>query len=141
MELPTVKVLHEPHSSTLFKDDIRIKDDADVIYGDIRKSILSQCLTEEYEHIFVKDMGYAISGRYNDYVQGNFSRFKHTFLIRHPTPVAVSYQKALQKLRLPSYTKALGFQDLYSTYETVKKIYANPLVISAEDLLDNPRYN
>ena len=144
MELPTVKVLHEPHSSTLFEDDVRLRKDADSIFENKRKFILSQlqqCLTEDYEHIFVKDMGYAISGRYNNYVEGNFAHFKHTFLIRHPMSVAISMQKVLSKLDKACHTKALGFEELYSTYESVKNIDENPIVISAEDLLNSPRYN
>ena len=139
LELPGVKVVHEPLSSTLFEDDIRVKEDADSLFEDKRNLILQQCQGEEYEHIFVKDMGYAISGRYNEYVEGDFADFKHTFLIRHPMNVAFSLQRVLSKLGTSCHTKSLGFEDLYNTYETVKSIDANPVVISAEDLLKNPR--
>ena len=42
--------------------------------------------------------------------------------------------------RVPFFTDTLGFEELFSMYKMVKsKINLNPTVISAEDLLKNPR--
>ena len=76
-------------------------------------------------------------------LQGEFAHFKHTFLIRHPMSVALSFQKVMKahQTRVPFFTETLGFEVLDRAYEVVKSsIDENPIIISAEDLLSQPRW-
>ena len=133
-ELNTVKSLHEPHCLAYFREDgsIRDDDDTDSVFEGKRGYILSQARgSEDY---IVKELAYYISGS-----KGEFAQFKHTFLIRHPKAVAVSLHNVMKAhdQKVPFFTDT---KELYNTYEAVKLTDANPIVISAEDLLSKPRW-
>ena len=142
-ELEKVKVIHEPNCFAFFSEDGRLRND-EKMFTTKRKSILSQVqqsLSEGYECIFIKDLAYYISESFEQYTEGEFANFTHTFLIRDPVAVASSMQRMSKaEGRVPFFTDTLGFEELFSMYKMVKsKINLNPTVISAEDLLKNPR--
>ena len=73
-----------------FREDgsIRDDDDTDSVFEGKRGYILSQARgSEDYKHLFVKELAYYNSG---------FPQFKHTFLIRHPKAVAVSLHNVMK---------------------------------------------
>ena len=92
---------------------------------------------EGFDAVFIKDMAYYVEGRYDDYIQGQFTSFKHTFLIRHPRKSTISKYKVCQEGGLLfSYP---GIRQLYELYTVVQQIDPNPLVLDADDLLENPK--
>ena len=156
-ELEGVKVLYEPHQSafyygpdrlyqyTRYFEDGRARIDPAATYEDARKKIISlavECGNGDYQHLFIKDASFHITGKYSDYVLGSFAQFKHTFLIRNPLEVALSMHKAMMECKdgRPFDHREMGFEEVYDMYETVRStIDPNPLIIDAEDLFSHPR--
>ena len=143
-ELDTVRVLHEPHCLAFFcEDGIRLRDDADSVFEAKREYILSQmrhCPSEGYNYIFIKELAYFVSGRYEEYIQGEFATFEHSFLVRDPMSVALSLHRVSKAQgRMPFFTDTLGFRELYDMHQMAKKGNKKPVVISVEDVFSNPR--
>ena len=160
-ELDKVKVLHEPHQNAYYIGPDRLSRHAvnnedgqprfvpAATFEATRKrisSLVEERVNEENEHLFIKDISYYITGKYDEYVRGSFARFKHTFLIRHPLDVALSWYRAIGGYQmegdssLPFDIPEIGMEESYNMYETVKNaIDPDPLVIDAEDLFSHPR--
>ena len=154
-ELERVRVLHEPHQHayfygpdrvyqhTLYHEDGRARVEPTATFEATRKKIISlaeECGNGDYQHLFIKDLAYYITGKHGKYVQGCFAQFKHTFLIRHPLPVIESWHKVLVNCHWPYDHRDMDFEGVYNLYETVRStIDPNPLVIDAEDLFSHPR--
>ena len=147
-ELPSVKVIFEPSGGTFYGGPGKRTEESDPkknLTGDPRafndeyKVVYDRLLApyDGYEAVFIKDMAYFVEGRYDDYIQGQFANFKHTFLIRHPRKSTVSHYKACQNGDFPfSHT---GVRQTYELYKVVQQIDPNPLVLDADDLLENPK--
>ena len=152
-ELSCVDVLYEPHQGPYYYGPDKVcsgnpyRDDGtprvSSSFEATRKMILSlgnECLKEDNHHLFVKEMAYYLKGKYNDCIFGEFSGFKHTFLIRHPIAAGISWYRAVTATGEHYHNlQALGFADLYNMYEIVKSVDPNPLVIDAEDLFKYSR--
>ena len=158
-ELENVKVLHEPHRNafycgpdrlyqhTIFHEDGRPWIAPAATFEATRKKITSLVEGGEkdsYQHLFIKDISYYIAGKYDEYVRESFALFKHTFLIRHPLAVALSWYRAIGGYQThgdwPFDPRELGMEESYRMYETVRRtIDPNPLVIDAEDLFSHPQ--
>ena len=158
-ELDKVKVLHEPHQNAYYIGPDRLSrhaiNDADgrprfvpaATFEATRKkisSLVEECDNDDGQHVFIKDISYYITGKYDEYVRGSFALFKHTFLIRHPLDVALSWYRAIGGYQmegdLPFDLPEIGMEESYTMYETVKSaIDPDPLVIEAEDLFSHPR--
>ena len=156
-ELEKVKVLYEPHQNafyygpdrlyphTFYYEDGRPRVEPAATFEATRKKIISlgeECEKGDYQHLFIKDFPYYIAGRYSEYVQEGLAQFKHTFMIRHPLTVGLSWHRAI--LECPGgwtfEPQELGVKELYTMYETVRStIDPDPLVIDAEDLFSCPR--
>ena len=94
----------------------------------------------EKELYFVKDMGYALAGRYDSLPDG----YQHTFLMRHPARVFKSHALLMKKIGMPTMKsflpKGYAFKELYDLYEYVtKELKQKSVVIDAEDLKANPK--
>ena len=152
-ELEGVKVLFEPllapyhhaggpelglyHSSPI----------SAMTYADARSEMLREY--DEYDAVFIKSMSYQIKERHKEYVLGDFSKFKHTFLIRHPAKAIPSRYRALKQERValrdsssfPVSTWECGFRAMYEMYTVVKStVDPSPIVIDADDLLEDPKH-
>ena len=158
-ELKKVEVLHEPHQSafysgperlyqhTLYTEDGRPWDVPAATFEATRKkisSLVEKRENEDDQHLFIKDISYYITGKYDEYVRGSFAQCKHTFLIRHPLDVALSWYRAVGGYQMqgdwPFDPREIGMEESYTMYETVKRtIDPDPLVIDAEDLFSHPR--
>ncbi|KAJ8025685.1 hypothetical protein HOLleu_33307 [Holothuria leucospilota] len=113
---------------------------------------------EEYEpgkkYIFIKDMASAIAGHYDDLPDKQVPT-RHTFLIRHPYRFLTSQRRLL--LRLGEYKGDPRDFDMLSASPLISESYfredwmyqlwkyvqdtgkdPNPVVIDAEDLMNNP---
>ena len=90
-----------------------------------------------YEAVFIKDLAFFVEGRYEDYIQGQFANFKHTFLIRHPRKSTISQYKVCHNGDCPFHFP--GVRQTYELYKVVQQIDPNPLVLDADDLLENPK--
>ena len=90
--------------------------------------------------MFVKNMVHFIpKERFFRYTEGNFSNFKHTFLIRNPHQTMISLWKACMKSRLPfSGKETEAYQILYELLEFVRSTGRQVTVVDAADLLSNP---
>ena len=149
-ELPRVKVMIDPHVNTfefnggpgerseksdprqILLKDTRAFDDQ---YKEIDKKLLDAY--DGFDAVFCKTMAYFVEDRYEDYIQGPFTHFKHTFIIRHPEKSTISHYKACKNSNTHFYYP--GFRQLYEMYEVVRRTDPNPFVVDADDLLDNPK--
>ena len=147
-ELPSVKVIFEPSGGAFYGGPGKRTEESDPkknLTGDPRAfddeyQVINDRLFapyDGYEAVFIKDMAYFVEGRYEDYIQGQFANFKHTFLIRHPRKVAISKYKGCQETGFP-FTYP-GVRQLYELYQVVQQIDPTPLVLDADDLLKNPK--
>ena len=147
-ELPRVKTIFEPHLNLFYDGPGKRSVDSDPrknLLNDTREfdtqfEAVDEKLLETYDKfdaVFIKNMAVFVEGRYEDYIQGQFANFKHTFLIRHPRKMTISQYKVCQEGGfLFSYP---GVRQLYELYRVVQQIDPNPLVLDADDLLENPK--
>jgi hypothetical protein len=148
-ELHSVKTLIDPYCSLYYYNGPGIRSpDSDPrrkLTNDTRlfdkeyKAIGDSFLApyEDVDAVFIKDMAICVEGRYEDYISGPFSKFKHTFLIRHPKKSAISQYKVCKEGDYPfSYP---GVRQVHEMYKVVQQIDPNPLVVDADDLLENPK--
>ncbi|XP_071491684.1 uncharacterized protein [Diadema antillarum] len=93
--------------------------------------------------VFCKELAYTVDGKLDMLPCG----YRHTFLIRHPAKVFLSFQNFLNKfpnklLRLELRTilpKGLVYQELFTLMKhTIDNLGQKPIVIDADDLMDNP---
>ena len=152
-ELSSVKVIYEPHQGAFYgpqtkQDRLRGKE---VEVGWQNKYIYtydyadSRLLAdyEGYSCVFVKNMAYFIpKDRFCRYTEGDFSNFKHTFLIRNPRQTVISRWKACMKSRFPfpgpPGREADAYQILYELLECVCSTGRQVTVVDAADLLSDP---
>ena len=138
-ELENVGVVHEPHHWAFWS----CKQNIDAL-EEARKNMLKIVRLNRSEHVFFKDMAFCISGRHNEYIGGEFSDFKYTFIIRRPFSIARSMQK-IWMIYDPKEkdnflcTPTLGAEELYNLYRKVRVVDPNPIVIKAIDIQVNPR--
>ncbi|XP_020903462.2 branched-chain-amino-acid aminotransferase-like protein 2 [Exaiptasia diaphana] len=104
-------------------------------------------LCKDYEGIdlvfFFKDMAYYMRNKLDLLLEGGLKDFKHSFLIRDPAEVMTSLYRVYKNLDSPGYSNFnqadTGFQELYHLYQFVTEhLDLNPVVVDADDLLDNP---
>ncbi len=96
--------------------------------------------------VFVKEISAAITTRFDAIPRG----YKHSFLIRHPLKVLLSWKKTRSNKALGSFEElrlkdveipASGyfFKESYDLYQHIRDKYeSDPIVIDADDLLTNP---
>ena len=126
-ELKGVKVIYEAHVGVYYR-------------GQTYKSVDEELIQpySEYDAVFIKDHAYFIKGRYKKYISGEFSSFKHTFLIRDPRKSFSSLRSV--HLDREIFLEEYGVRELYDMYKTVKEgIDPNPVIVDADDLLNNPK--
>ena len=146
-ELDKVKVFYEPHQYAYHfgpgrKDEVNLDANPDLFdpeatFESVRNKITAQY--DEYDAVFVKDMAYHVEGRYSDFVDE--PTFKHTFLIRDPRKAVISMYNACRITGILPYltTTTAGYHPLYELYQKVQEVDPHPLVIDADDLLENPK--
>ena len=126
-ELKRVKVIYEAHVSVYYRGQT---------YESVDEELLQPY--PEYDAVFIKDHAYFIKGRYKKYISGEFSSFKHTFLIRDPRKSFSSLRSV--HLDREIFHEEYGVRELYDMYKAVKEgIDPNPVIVDADDLLNNPK--
>ena len=142
-ELDEVKVKHEPNSLPFWCEKRNYG--TTKTFEDARRDMLEMVApNDRKKHLFIEETAYYIAGKYDEYVGGDFSCFKHTFLIRNPKSVGLSMQKVRMVYEEKSdesfyFPETLGFEELFGIYEKVKTIDPNPVIVTAEHLQTNPR--
>ena len=147
-ELKSVKVFNEPHLQAYYYGPDRKKEsthnptqselDDSATFEAVDSALLGDY--DKHEAVFVKDMAHYVEERYDNYVTGGFSHFKHTFLIRHPLKSIPSQIRASKKCGLTSPLDDNGVKELYDLFKIVQeKLDPHPIVIDADDLLANPK--
>ena len=148
MELENSKVFHEPFEQAFYLGPERQSERYKHQSPDDKRTYhnIGHSLIKEYEGVdlvFSKDMGYAVYNHFDEFLQGGFQAFKHTFLIRNPS-------KSIPSLYAASINKQLtgwdyfdpeegGFKQLLELYWfIVANIDENPIVVDADDLLEDP---
>ena len=148
MELENGKVFHEPYERAFYLGPERqskrynhqIPDDKGKYHN------IGVSLMKEYEGtdlVFFKDMGYAIYNHFDEFLQGEFQAFQHTFLMRNPNkPIPSLYAASVNK-QLTGWDNfdpdECGFKQLFQLYQfLVANIDENPVVVDAGDLLEDP---
>ena len=147
-ELADVKVIHEPNQHAYYlgpekrsNEHTNIVLEPDATFEAAKKRITAQY--DGYDAVFVKEMAFFIEGHYEDYISEPFTAFKHTFLIRDPLKAITSLYKAYKPLGPAamndfSLTTCNCFRHIYELFQVVKRVDPSPIVIDADDLLDNP---
>ena len=131
-------VLHEPfmyHYYLTARDrlfpEFTPDPDHPTTYADIRTMILDRGRTQA---VFFKDMAYYVVGMLSK--DARFARqMTHAFLVRDPIEAAVSYAK-----RDPDFTRTeLGHEAQYSLYQALLTHGCTPLVLTADQLRNDPK--
>ena len=147
-ELESVKVIGEPHLRAYYygperrRESTHQPDQSELDDSATYEAAAARLLGEYdgYEAVFAKDLAYYIEGKYEKYLQGGFSHFKHTFLIRHPLKSIPSLIRASEKCGLSAPLNDIGIKQLYHFYKTVQQsVDPHPIVIDADDLLAHPK--
>lgn len=148
MTLNNTKVFHEPYSNAYY-------------FGPERQSTryastpvnpketyhhIKSVLCKDYdgiEVIFSKDMAYAIDKNFDIFLDEDFKDFKHSFLIRDPCKAIPSLYQASTNPKLTGWDyfdpEEAVFRQMYEFYNfVVENLDANPVVVDADDLLDEP---
>ncbi len=109
-------------------------------YKDVEDALLGTYSGKDI--IFTKCFAYTLGGKFDTLLKDSMKDFVHTFLIRDPAKaVASSFRnfsshEAWSKVR---QNGDLGFHQLRDLYNFVKEnITPNPVVVDADDLLENP---
>lgn len=97
----------------------------------------------EEEEVFVKDFpAYMYRQKHVDPAELIPQGYVHTFLIRSPQSCVESGYRLFQSKKVPNWTEwdseIIGFKQLWEHYNAITKIQPNPLVIDADDLINNP---
>ncbi len=133
-----LEVLHEPfmyhyylnRTERLFPD-FAPEPDHPQTYADIRDMIVARA---DVKPLFFKDMAYYVV---NDMPQdhGFAALMSHAFLVRDPAEAALSYQR-----RDPGFTSTeLGIEAQHRLYHALRDQGHEPLVMTADQLRDDPR--
>ncbi len=152
--LPNAMVFHEPYNAPYYAEN-PIKDigwdiDMDEInsagttkistYKDVEDALLRTYSGKNL--IFTKCLAYTLSGKFDTLLKDGMKDSVHTFLIRDPTKVVASSFRNFSSPEAWSKVRQngdLGFHQLRDLYNFVKEnITPNPIVVDADDLLENP---
>ena len=103
-------------------------------------------LSKEYdgvEILFAKNMERTVENHFENVFCKRIREFQHTFLIRNPRKTIPSLYKAKTNKKITGVDyfrpEEAGFRQLYELYHYVQKTFnVNPVVIDADDLLENP---
>ena len=145
-QLPSVKVFHEPFSTSYYlsadRKSTQFEDyptTAGRGFGLVSKDIGDAICRDEYNAVFSKGIAYYIENRLDILKQDGFKESKHTFLIRHPALAVYSLYKSCSSEWNYDPNEA-GFKQLFDIYLYVQKNLGdlNPVVVDASDLLMNP---
>ena len=149
-ELKSVKVFNEPHRRAYFFGPERRRGSLNTLQpaqSELDDSATYKAVDAEllrhydgYEAVFAKNPPVWLQGRYEHYVRGSFSLFKHTFLIRHPEKSVPSILRVYKKGGFAATLENNGMKELYDFFRIVQSnLDPHPLIIDADDLLANPR--
>lgn len=141
--LENAKVFHEPFSSPFFSSGRPSPLPAPLpkrSYKDTKEML--QASYPGIDVIFTKEHAYSLEGRYDMLLEEGMKDFVHTFLIRDPLKAVASGYRGCGSLEVWSKFHEqgiLGFYQQHDLYMFVKeKIDPFPVVIDADDLLENP---
>ena len=151
-ELESVKVLYQPLLVPYYEGPEMVfryysSPISSMTFADARSEMLREY--NEYDAVFIKSMSYQTKGKHEEYILGDFSKFKHTFFIRHPAKAIPSRYRALKRESValqnsggfPVSTWECGFRATYELYTLVKStVDPSPIVIDADDLLEDPKH-
>jgi len=148
MEIENSKIFHEPYSKAYYFGPERLsrryKEQSPDPKGTFKS--ISNALLKEHdgiELVFSKEMAYCVDEHFADILADGMHKFKHSFLIRDPRKAVPSLYKASVNKQLTGWDyfdpKESGFQDMYDLYHyLVKELGETPVVVDADDLLENP---
>lgn len=146
-ELTGIKVLHEPHQNPFYHGPDRKSNAFDEVPDHKIEPDITFEATEEqvcrhyhgFDTVFVKDLAFHMEGRYKDCITGPLALFKHTFLIRNPVKAIVSlYVSSKGSCFACDFSNMAGFRQIYELFQIIQQVDPNPIIIDADDLLDNP---
>eukprot|EP00112_Aurelia_sp_Birch-Aquarium-sp1_P025371 Seg8401.1 transcript_id=Seg8401.1/GoldUCD/mRNA.D3Y31 product="Branched-chain-amino-acid aminotransferase-like protein 2" protein_id=Seg8401.1/GoldUCD/D3Y31 len=148
MELDNSKIFHEPYSWAYYfgpeRQSSRYKHqqtDSKHCYKAIGKTLLKEY--DGIDLVFSKDMAYAIDENFDEMLCDGIRNFKHTFLIRDPKKAIPSLYAASVNKNLTGWEyfdpKEGGFPQLGQLYRFItEKLDEAPVIVDADDLLENP---
>ena len=110
-------------------------------------SEIERMLSKEYdgvEILFAKSVAYEVENHFEKVFCKSLREFQHTFIIRNPRKTIPSLYKVCTNQQITGLDyfrpEEAGFRQLYELYHYVQKTFnVNPVVIDADDLLENPK--
>lgn len=148
-ELSEVKVLYEPHQAPYYsperKNDSSLSEAMRKKYAIQTYDYADERLLADYSDysaVFAKNMAYFIDReRFPNYVEGKFSTFKHTFLIRNPRKSIPSAWKARINSGIStSSSEPAAYPRLHELFKFVQSKGRHVILIDLEDLVNNPEH-
>ena len=148
MNLKNSKVFHEPYLFPFYFGPERQskRPSLEAINPEATYRSASELLQKEYDGVdvvFAKDMAYYIDKKFDIFLEDGFKNFKHTFLIRNPNKAVLSLFKASTSPTLTGWDSfdpvEVGFKQMFEFFQFVRShLDPSPVVVDADDLLDNP---
>ena len=149
MNLKNSKIFHEPYYWPFFFGPERQSKrySSEVIDPEATYRSVSEFLQKDYdgmELVFVKDFPFYIVKKFDIFLEDGFKNFKHTFLIRNPKKSVVSLYKVTRSPKLTGdesgfLPEEAGFKQMFEFFQFVRShLDPSPVVVDADDLLDNP---
>ncbi len=143
--LPNAKVFHEVYNAPYYAENPidmeEINTSAHIsTYAEAEKRLLDTYPGKDI--VFAKSLAYTLTGHFDTLLKDGMNEFIHTFLIRDPAKAVASSFRNMSSPEAWSKVRQngdLGFYQLRDLYNFVKeKICPNPVVVDADDLLENP---
>jgi hypothetical protein len=136
--LPDVKVFLEPFAVPYYRGHPVIKTHLDFSFEEATQMVLADYPGKAA--VFVKDFAFSIAGKYEAFKDKNYV---HSFLIRNPKRVIMSYYKLmgdnLDNFKETRSRGEIGIFQLRDFYFFLKEhLNIDPVIIDADDLLANP---
>ena len=87
----------------------------------------------------MKTMSVFLDGQYDILLADSIKNAKHTFLIRHPAHVGLSFSRFLKNNGFQFSPEIMSFKPTYDIYKFVQeRLHTNPIVIDSDKGLLNP---
>ena len=148
MNLKKSKIFHEPYTLPFFFGPERQSQRYSLKTIDPKATYrsVSELLQKEYDGvdlIFSKDMACCIDNKFDIFLENGFKNFRHTFLIRNPKRAVFSLYKVTTNPTLTGWDSfdpaEAGFKQMFEFFQFVwSHLDPTPVVVDADDLLDNP---
>lgn len=147
-QLSGVKCYHEPFMEPFFIGPARttathsfdhIPTNEEETLEAAFKRIQQDLKSDNFDAVFAKTLSLFLDSRHDMLLMDGLKSAKHTFLIRHPAHVGLSFKRLLDKRGFQLNPRMMSFKPTYDIYKYVKdNLRTDPVVINMDNGLLNP---